>query len=227
MIRTPPVNTATALACLLCVAAAGCTTLPSSNLPPASTTQPVPAQRAPAAKVPSSADARRVADRVVRTNDNRGLPFLIIDKVGASVTVFDAQGRVRAAAPVLLGIAKGDRFAPGSAEKDMYQTHVSERITPAGRFLAERGIDDKGREVVWISYDTGIALHAVLNNPGERRPERLRTATPDDNRISYGCVNVPTEFYAQVVRPLFARTKAVVYVLPDSAPALPFFSRQR
>jgi hypothetical protein len=187
----------------------------------------VPEQRAPAAGVPSSADARRVADQVLRTKDNRGLPFLIIDKVGASVTVFDAQGRVRAAAPVLLGIAKGDRFAPGSAEKDMYQTHVSERITPAGRFLAERGIDDNGREVVWISYDAGTALHAVLNNPGERRPERLRTATPDDNRISYGCVNVPTEFYAQVVRPLFARTKALVYVLPDSTPVLPFFSRRR
>ena len=210
--------------CVLSVVVAACTSTPSTH-PSISTPQTPPAERVQPSEVAPSADARRIAQRVARTRDNRGLPFLIIDKVAASVTVFDAKGGVQAAAPVLLGIAKGDRFAPGSAEKDMFKTHIAERITPAGRFLAERGIDDKGREVVWLHYDAGIALHAVLDNPGERRPERLRTATPADNRISYGCINVPTEFYAEVVRPLFARTKAFVYVLPDSEPVHRFLSR--
>jgi hypothetical protein len=165
-------------------------------------------------------DARRVANWVVRTRDNQRLPFLIIDKVAAAVFVFDVKGRARAAAPVLLGISKGDRFAPGSAEKDMNEIAVSERITPAGRFVAERGIDDKGRNVVWIAYDAGVALHAVLDNPGERRPQRLQSVSPEDNRISYGCVNVPGEFFTEVVWPLFSQTKAVVYVLPDSEPGL-------
>lgn len=220
MLQPPPIRTAKLVAGFLWVAAVGCTTLPSDERP----TTTAATERPAAGKIAPGMSARRVASLVVRTGDNQGRPFLVIDKVAASVLVFDAKGQTKAVAPVLLGIAKGDRFAPGSAAKDMYQTHVSERITPAGRFLAERGIDDKGREVVWIAYDAGVALHAVLDNPGERRPERLRTPTPDDNRISFGCVNVPLEFYAKVVRPLFARTKAFVYVLPDSEPVLLFAS---
>jgi hypothetical protein len=32
----------------------------------------------------------------------------------------------------------------------------------------------------------------------------------DDNRISYGCINVPAAFYDGVVRPLLAGGRAVV-----------------
>ncbi len=175
-------------------------------------------------KLAASLDTRRVADWIVRTGDHGALPFLIIDKREASIYVFDADGRAQAAAPVLLGIARGDRFAPGSAEKDMYETGTSERITPAGRFVGQPGHDDKGHDVVWIVYDAGIALHAVLDKPGQRRHHRLATPTADDNRISFGCVNLPTDFYRSVVRPLFERTRAVVYVLPDSEDALELFA---
>lgn len=168
-------------------------------------------------------DARRVADWAVRTGDNERLPFIIIDKVAAAIFVFDVQGRIRAAAPALLGTAKGDRFAPGSDKKNMYHTLPQERITPAGRFQAERGIGEKGEDVVWIHYDSGIALHEVLDNPGERRRERLASATPKDNRVSYGCVNVPTDFYRHVVRPIFEKADGIVYVLPETQPAMELF----
>jgi hypothetical protein len=102
----------------------------------------------------------------------------------------------------------------------MYDTRLDERITPAGRFTAERGIDDKGKDVLWIHYDAGIALHAVLDNPGERRRDRLASPSADDNRISYGCVNVPTEFYEHVVRPTFENGSGIVYVLPETQSAM-------
>ncbi|HEX2829635.1 MAG TPA: L,D-transpeptidase [Burkholderiales bacterium] len=181
--------------------------------------------RAQFGELAASDDTRDIADRIVRTADNGGLPFFVIDKRAAAIYVFDAAGRARASAPVLLGMALGDRFAPGVADKDMYQTQPSERITPAGRFLAQPGINDQGQDVVWIQYDAGIAMHAVLDTPGQRRRERLATATPDDNRVSYGCVNLPTDFYRDVVRPLFDSTRAVVYVLPDSESPLALFAR--
>lgn len=194
---------------------------PVTALPPPAAE---PDERAHFGDLPASADVRRAADWVVRTGDNGGLPFVIIDKRAASLHVFDIEGRAQGATPVLLGIAIGDQFAPGSAEKDMYETRVDERITPAGRFVGEPGLDDKDRSVVWFQYDAGISMHAVLDNPRERRIERLQTATPADNRISYGCVNVPTTFYRDVVRPLFDRTHAIVYVLPDSGDALSLFA---
>jgi hypothetical protein len=169
---------------------------------------------------PSSPQTRRVADWVLRTGDHEGRPFLIIDKRTATITLFEVTGGATAAAPVLLGIAKGDQFEPGSAAKDMYDTFLEERITPAGRFTAQRGIDDKGKDVLWIHYDAGIALHTVLDMPGERRRERLASPSPDDNRISYGCVNVPTEFYEQIVRPAFEKGSGIVYVLPETQSAM-------
>lgn len=41
------------------------------------------------------------------------------------------------------------------------------------------------------------------------------TPTPLDNRISYGCINVPAKFFNDVVRPAFTRTEGIVYVLPE------------
>lgn len=172
----------------------------------------------------ASPDARKIADWVVRTGDHDALPFLIIDKRAASLHVFNASGRAETAAPVLLGVARGDRFEPGSAEKDMRDTSKSERITPAGRFLSQPGLDDKGHHVVWIQYEAGISIHAVLDTPGERRRKRLATPTPDDNRISFGCINLPSDVYRDVIRPLTERSRAVVYVLPDSQDALEFFA---
>ncbi len=39
-----------------------------------------------------------MADWVVDSGDNRGMPFAIVDKTDAKVFVFDADGRLRGAA---------------------------------------------------------------------------------------------------------------------------------
>ena len=36
-----------------------------------------------------------------------------------------------------------------------------------------------------------------------------------DNRISYGCINVPANFYDTVVRPAFTGANGIVYILPE------------
>ena len=58
-------------------------------------------------------DARFVADRVLAANDNEGLPFAIVDKRDARIYVFDADGRLVGASPVLLGLTQGD-FSVGT-----------------------------------------------------------------------------------------------------------------
>src|SRR5688500_3110546 len=47
----------------------------------------------------ASSDVRHIADWVVDSGDNRGLPFVIIDKTGAKMFVFDVSGRIRGVAP--------------------------------------------------------------------------------------------------------------------------------
>ncbi len=64
-----------------------------------------------------------------------------------------------------------------------------------------------------------LAIHRLRPAlPQERRAERLSSATPDDKRISSGCVVVPVSFYDAVISPVLGKSYAVVYVLPETQP---------
>ncbi|WP_418315184.1 hypothetical protein [Piscinibacter sakaiensis] len=165
------------------------------------------------------AEARTLADWAVRSGDNHGLGFLIVDKPAATVHVFDRGGNLQASSPVLLGLTPGDDTVPGIGNKPIAQVREHERTTPAGRFVAERGRNAKGVDVVWVDYEAGVSMHRVINDvPAERRLERLATPTAEDNRISYGCINVPVAFYESLIQPMFVDYRAVVYILPERKP---------
>lgn len=166
---------------------------------------------------PASASARHVADWVVDANNNRGLPFVIVDKTEAKAFVFYADGRLRGAAPVLLGLAIGDDSVPGIGKRKLASIRPEERTTPAGRFVAALDRNLHGKPLLWVDYDAAISLHPVItSNALERRAERLATPSPLDNRISYGCINVPADFFKHVVGPAFKGTNGIVYVLPET-----------
>jgi hypothetical protein len=165
----------------------------------------------------ASVDVSQVAQAVVARRDNQRLPYVIIDKANARVFVFDATGRLKGSDAALLGMARGDRSAGDIGARKLAAIGPSERVTPAGRFLAYLDHDAHGQEILLIDYDASIALHPVVKGTiAERRAERLASATADDNRISFGCINVPLQFYADVVSPAFAHTRGVVYILPES-----------
>lgn len=171
-----------------------------------------------------SLEARQVADWVVDSGDNRSMPFVIVDKVDAKVFVFHQDGRLRGGAPALLGLARGDNAVPGIGDRKLSNILPAERTTPAGRFVASLGRNFHGKEILWIDYDGAVSMHPVVTSkPAERRAERLATLTPLDNRISFGCINVPAKFFYTVVRPAFNRTYGVVYVLPETRSAREVF----
>lgn len=166
-------------------------------------------------KITPSQEARLLADWVAHTHDNGTAKFIIVDKRNAKVYVFDAAAKLRGASPILLGAARGDDSVPGIGLKPLSEVRPEERTTPAGRFVGEPGRNLKGEDIVWVDYDAAVSMHRVrATNPVERRLQRLATPTIDDNRISYGCINVPVAFYEGYVKP--ASTKGViVYVLPE------------
>jgi hypothetical protein len=172
----------------------------------------------------ASGDARAVADWVTGSRDNHGLPFLIVDKREATVFVFDGQGQIRGAAPALLGLANGDETVPGIGQRRLATIRPDERTTPAGRYEAALG-NDLEQEVLWIDYEGALSLHRVIvGNPADRRHARLASPTPLDNRISYGCINVPVRFYDVVVAPAFRGTVGIVYILPETVPVAAVFA---
>ena len=165
---------------------------------------------------------------VLQYGDNDGAPFAVIDKRHAHLWLFDAAGRSKGNTPVLLGLARGDASVPGIGDRPMAEIEPHERTTPAGRFVAERGRNMKGEDIFWIDYDAAVSMHRVrANNPVERRLQRLATPTADDNRISYGCINVPAAFYDRAIDSLFAALRPVVYLLPETMPLESLFTPQR
>lgn len=164
-----------------------------------------------------SLSARHTANWVVDSGDNLGMPFMIVDKAQARVLMFDANGQLSGAASALLGLAVGDDSVPGIGKRKLSSIRPEERTTPAGRFVASLGRNLKGKEILWVDYETAISLHRVVtSNAKERRAERLASPDIDDKRISYGCINVPVVFFESVVIPAFTGTNGIIYTLPET-----------
>jgi len=157
-----------------------------------------------------------LAGWVVATRDSQGHPFAIIDKGAAQILVFGPDGRLRGAAPGLLGSAIGDHTAPGVAGLALREIPGEDRTTPAGRFVGGFGQSIDAGRVLWVDYESAVSIHPLIDGPSERRGERLASPSPDDNRITHGCINVSPEFYEGIIRPTFERG-GVFYILPDRA----------
>lgn len=171
-----------------------------------------------------SSDARALVARVQQSNDAQGAPFLVLDKHQARIWVFDAQARLQGSTPVLLGRAVGDDTAPGIGDLPLSEIAEEARTTPAGRFVIEPGRNLQGDDILWIDYAAAVSMHRVRSvHAGERRLQRLASASTADNRISYGCINVPVAFFNRALMPFFKEAKAIAYVLPETRPMAAVF----
>lgn len=182
----------------------------------------------PPVLLPSDA-ASRVMTWVGGAGDNHGLPWVVIDKTQATMFLFDGKGKQVAAAPVLIGIAPGDEASPGVGSKKLADLGPAEKTTPAGRYLAKFGLPVAGERVLWVDYATSVAIHPIPTDAGarEKRRERMLSPSPEDNRITFGCINVPKAVYARQIQPLFRRKGGYVYILPDTKPVEAVFPRLR
>jgi hypothetical protein len=178
---------------------------------------------------PRSEAAIRVADWIAASGDNHSLPYAIVDKRNATLFLFDSKGKQLDEVPVLIGIAVGDEASPGVGSKKLAEIGPAEKTTPAGRFLAKFGLAFKKERILWVDYATSVALHPIPADVGkkERRRERMLSPTSDDNRITFGCINVPKAFYGKLLRPQFQKQGGYVYVLPDTKPLEEVFPRLR
>jgi hypothetical protein len=158
------------------------------------------------------------AASVMRHGDAEGRAFAIVDKPAATLWVFNGRGQPVASTPVLVGAARGDVAPADIGRRPLSKVRQHEKITTAGRYLTEPGRNLSGEDIVWLDYDEAMSMHRTRHVAGESRTERLRSPGVADNRITYGCVNVPAGFYDRHIDPLFSRATGVVYVLPERDP---------
>lgn len=164
-----------------------------------------------------SSGVQQVTTWVLESGDSGGLPFIVVDKSRARVFLFDAFGQFMGGAPALIGITEGDDSEPGVGDRELAKIPLEDRTTPAGRFVAKLGPAYGQKVVLWIDYTTALSLHPVVTGSrNEKRLERLKSPSPDDNRITFGCINVPRDFFRNAVLPLFKTSFGIVYILPET-----------
>jgi len=157
------------------------------------------------------------------------MPYAIVDKVNGALFLFDERGRLLTSVPALIGIAIGDEASPGIGSKKLGEIGPAEKTTPAGRFLAKFGLAFGRERILWVDYATSVAIHPIPADSAksENRRERMLSSTPDDNRITFGCINVAKIFYGKLLKPLFQKKGGYVYIMPDSKPLDEVFPRLR
>jgi hypothetical protein len=119
----------------------------------------------------------------------------VLDKANAKMVIFE-NGQAIAQSPTLYGRGEGGDERPEA------------KATPEGTFNLELLIHPDydrwyGGSLIVFEYRNptlALAIHITYQgNPAERRDQRLATPTPDDNNISNGCINVPIDFYNQLI----------------------------
>ena len=139
----------------------------------------------------ASDDARYVADWVVRTRDNRGADFVIVDKKSASVLVFDRNARLRAWSPVLLGtvpVTLGPQT--GAQVNDIYgRLNFGSLKTTNGYCTVESGVataplftyaaeaDNTTQDTIFVVGTEDVPAPPGFNPP-TATASRTPTATP-------------------------------------------------
>lgn len=142
---------------------------------------------------------------------HRAGTFFIMNEKRGELALFE-RGGITATFKALSGQKKGDRN--------------EKFITPAGIFPLVPSGDTEKNFLLFAPERTDTenhfaTIHPVLDIKGQKRPERLKSKTPDDNRISDGCVNIDEADYNKIMRfvreysAYFNGTPVYMAVLPE------------
>jgi hypothetical protein len=143
--------------------------------------------------------------------------------------VFNNQNELEGSAPVLLGQTMGDFPNMSDPDNDI----ALNATTPAGRYRVgmkkyvseEATATYNGRFLYIINVNSSfngrgegsLAIHMAYPGEYSQRMAALDTPTPDDNLMSWGCINLRPADYDKFIKPNFGVRHKVLFILPDNA----------
>jgi lipoprotein-anchoring transpeptidase ErfK/SrfK len=147
-------------------------------------------------------------------------PYILIDKPNATGYVIGADHRIQAIFPVLLGRERGEQ--PNIVNVKVDAPGSRGATTPAGMFrlsrarLTEEDLREYNDNILRLEGPGtgGNCIHETWQVELSSREHALATPTPEDNRVSAGCVNVSRAIFETHVKPLPSGTR--VWITPDT-----------
>lgn len=147
-------------------------------------------------------------------------PYILVDKPNATGYVIGADHRIQAKFPVLLGRVRGDH--PNTVNVRVDSPSSQGATTPAGVFrlsrkqLTDRDLEEYNDNIFRLEGPGagGNSIHETWRGELGMREQALATPTPEDNRVSWGCVNVSRDIFESHVKQLPSGT--LVWITPES-----------
>jgi hypothetical protein len=146
--------------------------------------------------------------------------FIINDKPSARTFLFTPDGQLLMQSKTLQGVGVGDLY---KGNNDI----VANRVTPAGLFNIEQRVGGKTAGEYDFGKVFGIndteafitIMHSVWTKEADA-PQRLRALNNDsaaDSRYSFGCINVPTATFKQMLEKHENQMNgAKMFIVPDN-----------
>lgn len=150
---------------------------------------------------------------IVNTSYASDVPTITVDKNAGTMSVYFPDTNLTITKPVLLGKVKSNTLNMYSYD----HPSKSDNITPAGTFKVIKMFSWRLNEpmMTFIRGKSAVsAIHPLwMGNPDQKRVERLKSLTPDDNKITGGCINVDSKFYYDVLDKL--PDGVILTILPE------------
>lgn len=160
-------------------------------------------------------------------NTYKDSPIIVVDKEAGLSYVFDSKGVIAGKSASLTGSAKGDFKSERAKKVKLSEMVTEDKVTEAGEFTGSREVSKHYGSVIRIaSYDNYFtAMHRTfLERPAEQRQARIDSPTSEDNRITSSCINVPQEFFEDVIAKVVPMNgKVQVVVMPETTDVESFF----
>lgn len=142
------------------------------------------------------------------------MPTVVANKKTGTISVFFPESGKTEIGYALYGRQTGDSFDMTAMD---IPTKNHPPMTPAGTYQIKRVFSWRlNQEILAFvqGADKILAIHAVwMGNPKQHRVQRLLSPTPDDNRITNGCINVDPTFFLDVLSKV--PDGATLTVLPE------------
>lgn len=143
--------------------------------------------------------------------------YVIVDKPSATLYMIGADKKLIGQMPVLLGQTKGETPNMSDPESDT----AVQATTPAGKYtmgtiIGEEDLITYKGKVFSLCGSDALALHITYPPEKEKRTEALNTPTPEDNRLSWGCLNISEEMWAKYIEGNIENRGTYMFITPDN-----------
>lgn len=144
--------------------------------------------------------------------------FVIVDKPRAEMYVINKDKKLIGKFPILLGKTKGEQ--PNISDTNT-ETPGANTTTPAGIYKIGRdsistdGIKTYKGKIFSIYNSNNLAIHITYPPEKEKRDKALNTLDIEDNRISWGCINIDEENFDKYLKNNISEN-ATLFITPDN-----------